>query len=78
MSTNHKNILLAIYDLAVINITLYIGLFLRFGITIPRQYSERLLSVCAIYSLCYMFSLIAFGMYKRIWVHVTISDMMIR
>jgi len=61
-------------DLGVTNLTLYLGLLLRFGTVIPTQYSERLLAISAIYSLSYMFSLIAFGMYKRIWRYASIRE----
>ena len=74
MSTNQKNLLLAVHDLVVINLTLYISLLLRFGIALPKQYSERLFSTCAIYSLCYMFSLAIFGIYKRIWRYASIRE----
>ena len=74
MSTRAKNLLLAMSDLGVTNLTLYLGLLLRFGTVIPTQYSERLLAISAIYSLSYMFSLIAFGMYKRIWRYASIRE----
>ena len=53
--------LLAMSDLGVTNLTLYLGLLLRFGTVIQTQYSERLLAISAIYSLSYMFYLISYG-----------------
>ena len=74
MSTNHKNILLAIYDLSIVNLTLYLSLLVRFGTGSPSRYSDRLSLICAIYSLSYVFSLVAFGMYRRIWRYASIRE----
>lgn len=73
MSSNKKNLFLALCDFAIVNLALYIGLVMRFE-TIPRPFADRLLHMCVIYSLAYMLSLAAFGMYRRIWRYASIRE----
>ena len=73
MSSNKKNLILASCDLIIVNLAVYIGLVMRFE-TIPRQFANRLLQICLIYSLAYMLSLAAFGMYRRIWRYASIRE----
>ncbi len=73
MSSNNKNLLLALCDFVIVNLAVYIGIVVRFGV-VPRQFADRLLHICLIHSLAYMFSLFAFGMYRRIWRYASIRE----
>src|SRR5690554_5258907 len=73
MSSNKKNLFLALCDVAIVNVALYIGFIMRFE-TIPRPFADHLLQICLIYSLAYILSLAAFGMYRRIWRYASIRE----
>ena len=73
MLSNKKNLFLALCDLAIVNLALYIGIIMRFE-TVPRPFADRFIHICLIYSLAYMLSLAAFGMYRRIWRYASIRE----
>ncbi len=74
MAANSMNLILLLYDFVTVNLALYLGFALRFDGVIPRPFASRLLSLFFIYSIAYIFSLAAFGVYKRIWRYASLRE----
>jgi len=75
MRINKQKIILAIFDVLLINISLFGALFMRFDGNIPEQYFDNLLWSFAAYTVADMLIFYLAGLYKSIWKYASIEEL---
>ena len=70
----YRNIVLAILDAIIINISYIVGLLLRFDGQVPPRYMSYYLKYAAIVTIIQILILFIFKMYKVMWRYATFED----
>ena len=70
----YRNIVLAILDAIIINISYIVGLLLRFDGQVPPRYMSYYLKYAAIVTILQILILFIFKMYKVMWRYATFED----
>ena len=62
-------------DALLVNMALLLVLWLRFDGDIPRQYMDSYLSLAVCFTLVWLSSFYAFGLYKRLWKYASLGEL---
>ena len=73
-ATQHR-IILAIIDIGVINISLYLSFALRFDNKIPQEYYTLFKETHVIVTVIALCSFIFFNLYNRIWKYASVNEL---
>lgn len=70
-----RKIFMAILDIGIINITLYLSLVLRFDSDIPLQYFALFKETYIVVTIIALCSFLVFNLYNRIWKYASIDEL---
>lgn len=75
MKAGLRKILMAILDIVIINISLYLSLTLRFENDIPMQYFTLFKETHVVVTVIALCSFIFFNLYNRIWKYASVNEL---
>ncbi|MGB4287538.1 MAG: nucleoside-diphosphate sugar epimerase/dehydratase [Tepidanaerobacteraceae bacterium] len=75
MKAGLRKILMAILDIVIINISLYLSLTLRFENDIPMQYFTLFKETHVIVTVIALCSFLVFNLYNRIWKYASVNEL---
>jgi FlaA1/EpsC-like NDP-sugar epimerase len=70
-----RKVFMAILDIGIINITLYLSLVLRFDSDIPLQYFALFKETYIVVTIIVLCSFLVFNLYNRIWKYASIDEL---
>ena len=70
-----RKILMAILDICIINISLYLSLALRFENDIPQQYFTLFKETHVVVTVIALCSFLVFNLYNRIWKYASVNEL---
>ena len=76
MALTRINVLLAVYDVLVVNVALYLGFWLRFEGRIPGVFTDEMPFLFLLTSMAYLASFVVFRMYDKVWRYASIREML--
>lgn len=76
MSASKRLVVLALVDVILVNLALYLSLWLRFDGLIPGKYLNSFMHLAGYFTVVRLACFYAFGLYNRIWQYASIGELL--